>query len=185
MEDHQIIDLYFKRSEDAITQTDAKYGKMCYSIAYNVLACKEDSEESVSDTYMTAWNQIPPTRPMHFPGFLGKIVRCISINRWEAMQAQKRGGGQTMLALEELKECADGKSSVEEVCESKEIVSAYHSFLKTLPEEQRNLFLRRYFFLDSIAAIAADYGFSQSKVNSMLYRLRKKLRVHMQKEGYL
>ena len=185
MEDNQIIDLYFKRSEEAITQTDAKYGRLCYSIAYNVLACREDSEESVSDTYMAAWNQIPPTRPRYFPGFLGKIVRNLSINRWEAMQAQKRGGGQTVLALEELGDCVDGKSSVEDVCQSKELAEAYQRFLSELPQEQKNVFLRRYYFMDPIARIADDFGFTESKVNSMLHRIRGKLRVRLQKEGYL
>lgn len=185
MEDHQILDLYFKRSEDAITQTDAKYGRLCYSIAYNILACREDSEESVSDTYLKAWNEIPPVRPRCFPAFLGKIVRCISINRWEALQAKKRGGGQTILALEELQECVDGRSNVEERCESREMIAVYHQFLESLPQQQKLIFLRRYYFLDPVAAIAADFGFSQSKVSSMLRRLREKLRTEMQKEGYL
>ena len=185
MEDQQIIDLYFKRSEDAIIQTDAKYGGLCYSIAYNILSCREDSEESVSDTYMKAWNQIPPTRPRCFPAFLGKIVRCISINRWEAAQAQKRGGGQIPLALEELRDCVDGRSNVEASCESKEMIGVYRHFLESLPQQQKLIFLRRYYFLDPIAGIAADFGFSQSKVNSMLHRLREKLRMQMQKEGYL
>ena len=185
MEDRDIIDLYFKRSEDAITQTDLKYGKLCYSIAYNVLSSREDSEESVSDTYLAAWNQIPPTRPRYFPGFLGRIVRNLSINRWEAMQAKKRGGGQILLALEELGDCADGNSSVEDVCESRELVAAYQNFLKELPREQKDIFLRRYFFMDPIARIAKDFGFSQSKVNSMLHRIRGKLKLCLQKEGYL
>lgn len=185
MDDNQIIDLYFRRSEEAITQTDAKYGKLCYSIAYNVLSSREDSEESVSDTYMAAWNQIPPTRPRYFPGFLGKIVRNLSINRWESMRAQKRGGGQTVLALEELGECVDGSSSVEDVCQCRELTAAYQKFIRELPEVQRNVFLRRYFFLDPIAVIAADFGFSQSKVNSMLSRTRSRLKQNLQKEGYL
>ena len=185
MEDQQIIDLYFRRSEEAIAQTDAKYGKLCYSIAYTVLSSREDSEESVSDTYMAAWNQIPPTRPRYFPGFLGRIVRNLSLNRWEAMQAQKRGGGQTVLALEELGDCVDGTPSAEDVCQSKELAGAYQKFIRDLPRLQRTVFIRRYFFLDPIAMIARDLDCSQSKVNSMLYRLRGKLRVHLQKEGYL
>lgn len=185
MEDEQIVDLYWHRSETAIAETDTKYGGLCYSIAYHVLSNREDSEESVSDTYLAAWNEIPPKRPLSLPAFLSKIVRYISINRWEAQSAQKRGGGQTILALDELQECVDDRESVEADCESKEMIRSYHQFLGTLSQTERDVFVRRYFFLDPIAEISADFGFSQSKVTSMLHRLRGRLRKHLVKEGYL
>ena len=185
MEDIRIVQLYWDRSERAIEETDAKYGAYCYSIAYNALANAEDAEESVSDTYMAAWNQLPPHRPLVLKTFLGKITRRISINRWNARNARKRGGGEISLALDELTECADGKQDVERICESAEMIGAFNTFLGTLPEMQRNIFLRRYWFFEPIAEIAQTYGFTQSKVTSLLHRIRGKLKDYLLKEGYL
>ena len=185
MEDSEIISLYFHRSEDAIRETDHKYGKLCYSIAYRILSCREDAEESVSDTYMTAWKEIPPTVPKILSGYLSKIVRCISINRWKAAAAEKRGGGQMITALEELGDCVDGKADVEEAALGREVIASYHRFLKGLSDTERTVFLRRYFFLDPIQKIGESCGFSQSKVTSMLYRLRGRLKTHLTEEGYL
>ena len=185
MDDQSIVALYWDRSEQAIAETDRKYGAYCYSIAYHALANSEDAEESVSDTYMAAWNQLPPHRPSILATFLGKITRRISINRWKAKNTAKRGGGQITLTLEELDDCVDGKQNIERAYESHELVWAFNRFLETLPETERDVFLRRYWFFDSIADIAESFGFTQSKVTSMLYRTRGKLRKQLEKEGFL
>lgn len=185
MDDKNIVDLYWQRSEKAILETDEKYGSYCFRIAYNVLANVEDAEESVNDTYLAAWNQLPPHRPSILATFLGKITRNISISRWRSRSASKRGGGQIVLALEELKECVAGQQNLESNYINKEAVSAFNRFLDTLPETERRIFLRRYWCLDSIADIAADFGFSQSKVTSMLHRVRTKLLSQLKKEGFV
>ena len=184
MNDKNIVDLYFNRDEEAITQTDKKYGRYCYSIAYNILMSREDAEESVSDTYMTAWRAIPPRRPSVLSTFLGKITRHISIDRWRERVATKRGGGEVPLALEELNDCVAGMQNVEMEYERKEIVKAYVKFLDTLPITERRVFLCRYWYVDSVEAIAEKFGFSQSKVKTMLYRTRKKLRKTLWEEGF-
>ena len=183
MNDKNIVDLYFNRDEEAITQTDKKYGRYCYSIAYNILTNKEDAEESVSDTYMTAWRAIPPRRPSVLSTFLGKITRHISIDRWRERSAYKRGGGEVTLALEELEDCVAGLQNVEMEYERKELIRAYVKFLDTLPITERRVFLCRYWYVDSVEAIAEKFGFSQSKVKTMLYRTRAKLRKQLAEEG--
>ena len=184
MEDNAIIDLYFKRSEQAIVETDTKYGGYCYSIAYNILSNREDSEESVSDTYMAAWNTIPPRRPNFLNAFLGKLTRHISIDRWRKSSAKKRGGGEIILALEELENCVDVHNT-ENTFERKELTRVLNQFLSSLPETERNVFLCRYWYMDSIQAISEYSGFTQSKVTSMLHRTRGKLRTRLSEEGYL
>ena len=184
MNDKSIIDLYFSRDEEAITQTDKKYGRYCYSIAYNILTNKEDAEESVSDTYMTAWRAIPPRRPSVLSTFLGKITRHISIDRWRKLSAYKRGGGEITLALEELGDCVAGKHNVEMEYERKELIRAYVTFLDALSVTERRVFLRRYWYVDSIETIAKEFGFSQSKVKTMLHRTRAKLRKQLAEEGF-
>lgn len=183
MEDKGIIDLYWSRSENAIAETDKKYGPYCYSIAYNVLSNREDSQECVNDTYMAAWEQIPPQRPGSLSAFLAKITRNLSISRWRKQSAAKRGGGEVVLALEELHDCAAQGQNVESIYLYKETVQVFKEFLKMLSQTERGVFLRRYFFLDPIADIARDFGFSQSKVKSMLMRTRNKLRLCLEKEG--
>ena len=185
MEDHQIIALYFRRSEDAIAETDQKYGRYCYSIAYNILTNREDAEESVSDTYLAAWKAMPPKKPTVLSTFLGRITRNLSIDRWRTRGAQKRGGGELPLALHELEECVAGGRSPEEICEARQLVALYNQFLEALPEIQRQVFLCRYWYLYSTAAIAAATGFSDTKVRTMLMRTRKKLRTFLEKEGIL
>ena len=184
MEDQGIIQLFFDRSEQAIEETDKKYGGLCFSIAYNVLDNREDSEESVSDTYLAAWNTIPPRRPNLLNAFLAKMTRHISIDRWRKRSAKKRGGGEIILALEELEDCVDAQG-VETEFAKKELTRVLNQFLLSLPETERNVFLCRYWYLDSIQVISQVSGFSQSKVTSMLYRLRGRLRKTLTEEGYL
>ena len=185
MDDNGIVELYFARSEQAIQETDTKYGGYCYSIAYNILANQEDSEESVSDTYLSAWNSIPPRKPNPLAPFLGKIVRHVSIDMWRKKGALKRGGGEMPLVLEELQECVASGENLEERYEQKELVHQVRKFVASLSDTERRVFLCRYWYLDSIQTISEVTGFSQSKVTSMLHRLRGKLRKKLSEEGYL
>ena len=182
MEDRQIVELYLQRNEQAIEQTDAKYGKYCFSIAYNILANNEDAEEAVNDTYIGVWNAIPPHRPAILSTFLGKITQRIALKYWRKNQAQKRGGGETALALEELAETIPAAGCVEDEIETAELGEILNRFVLSLPQTERYVFVCRYWYLDSIADIAGRFGFSQSKVKSMLSRTRKKLRTHLRKE---
>lgn len=184
MEDQKIIDLYFQRSEQAILETDRKYGGYCYAIAYNILSNREDSEESVSDTYLAAWRAMPPRKPGILSAFLGKITRHLSIDRWRRKTADKRGGGEVTLALEELEDCVSGDGTPEAAVMRKELTVLINRFLDSLPETERNVFLCRYWYADSVQDVADTFGFSAAKVNSMLYRTRQKLRKVLAKEGY-
>ena len=185
MDDGQILDLYWERSEDAISETDRKYGRYCYSIANNILSCPEDAEECVSDTYVAAWRAIPPKRPSVLATFLGKITRRLSIDRWRAGNRLKRGGGEVNLALDELSDFVAGHETVDSAMERKQIVVILNRFLESLPEIDRNIFLCRYWYFDPISKIGGYYGFSDSKVTSILFRLRKKLRAMLEKEELL
>ena len=183
MEDQKIIDLYWQRSEQAIQETDSKYGGYCYSIAYNILTNREDSEESVSDTYLAAWRAMPPKRPGILSAFLGKITRHLSIDRWRRRTAEKRGG-EIVLALEELEDCISDGLSAEDAVQKKELTVFINRFLDALPETERNVFLCHYWYVDGVQDIADTLGFSVSKVNSMLHRTRQKLRRALEREGY-
>ena len=183
MDDPSILGLYFSRNEQAITETDKKYGGYCYSIAYNILANQQDSEESVSDTYLSAWNSIPPRKPNPLAPFLGKIVRHISIDRWRKNGALKRGGGQMKLALEELSECTPSGENLEERYVQKELVLEIRKFVEGLSEAERRVFICRYWYLDSTAEIAQRFGFSEKKVGSILHHTRMKLEKHLAKEA--
>lgn len=184
MEDYKIVDLYWSRSEQAIEETARKYNNYCYSIAYNILENHEDAEECVNDTYVDAWNQIPPHSPTILSTFLGKITRRISIDKWRWKHAQKRGNGEVVLVLEELGECITDDNTIEREMEQKELAKVINAFVKQLPDIEQRVFLCRYWYMDSIATICKQFGFSESKVKSMLYRIRKKLRKELIKEGF-
>lgn len=185
MDDSQILDLYFARNEQAIQESDSKYGGYCYSIAYNVLTNQQDAEESVSDTYMAAWNSIPPNRPSLLGAFLGKITRHISIDRWRTNNAYKRTGGEIQIALEELDEVASQSDTPEAAASLAEVTESINTFLDKLPEIERRVFLCRYWYLDSINDIADKTGFTANKVASMLHRIRSKLKKQLAKEELL
>lgn len=184
MEDTGIIKLFFDRDEQAIRETDRKYGGFCYSIAYQILANREDSEESVSDTWFSAWNSIPPKSPNPLAPFLGRLVRNISIDRWRKNGALKRGGGEMPLALEELQECMAGEESAESRLEQKELICSVREFVSGLSDTERRVFVCRYWYLDPTPDIAARFGFTENKVGMMLHRIRGKLRKHLMKEGF-
>lgn len=184
MEDNKIIDLYWARQEDAITQTQIKYGTYCLSIAHNILPRREDAQECVNDTYFAAWNAMPPHRPAILQAFLGKLTRRISIDRWRSLTSWKRGGGNMDLAYEELSDCIPARSDPAARLEAKELAVAINRFLETLPEVQRQVFLMRYFRMEPIGRIAQATGHSEANVKTMLHRVRNRLREFLQKEGY-
>lgn len=184
MEDSQIVALYWARQEQAIQETAEQYGRYCYAIAYGILSNREDAEESVNDTYMGAWNSMPPHRPAVLATFLGKLTRRISLNRWRYRNAQKRGGGEPALALEELLECIPAGERLDETLEAEALAALLNKFLDGLPETERHVFVRRYWHLAPVAEICQQFGFSKSKVETMLYRTRGKLRLRLEKEGF-
>ena len=184
MEDARIIDLYWQRDESAISETAAKYGKYLHSISYGILRNEEDAEECVSDTYAGAWQAMPPHRPSVLSAFLGKITRRISISLWRKRSAEKRGGGETALALDELEECVSGEGDAESEAERRELREKLNAFLRALPPTERQVFMRRYWYMDPVADIAARFACSESRIKSMLYRTRKKLRAMLEEEGY-
>lgn len=185
MEDNSIVDLYWARSEDAITETSEKYGKYCYAIAYNILSNAEDADESVNDTYLDAWHNMPPHRPAILSTFLGKITRRISIDKWRGRAANKRGGGEIVLALDELAECVPSGHRVEHEIESAALEKIIDDFVMSLPLMERRVFICRYWYLDPISAIAEQFGFSQSKVKMILHRQRQKLLSILEREAFL
>ncbi|MDE7244399.1 MAG: sigma-70 family RNA polymerase sigma factor [Oscillospiraceae bacterium] len=185
MEDHQIIELYWQKNENAISETAGKYGAYCFTIAQNILHSTEDAEECVNDTWLHAWNAMPPQRPNILRIFLAKITRNLSINRFHAESAEKRGGGEIVLVLDELAECIAGGVDAEAAYESKELEQCIRRFVRALPKRERNMFVRRYFFTEPVAAVAARYGLTENNVQVILSRTRKKLRLVLKKEGYL
>ncbi len=185
MDDNQIIELYWQRNESAIAETDAKYGKYCYKIANDILKNDRDAEECVNDTYYQVWHTVPPQRPNVFKLFLAKITRNLSFNRYNAKNAEKRGGTEITLVLDELSECIKSTSNVEAEVEAKELGRIISGFARSLPEKECNVFVRRYFFSESIGDIADYYGITENNVSVILLRTRKKLRKILIREGYL
>lgn len=181
MDDLQIIELYFARNEQAIRETDVKYGKLCFGLANNILNNNEDSEECVNDTYLSVWNKIPPTRPNCFVAFICKIVRNLSMKKLDFRLAQKRNSN-AVISFSELEEILPDNRINPNVSDE-EIGHLISDFLEEEKEDARNAFIRRYWFFDSISDIAARYSFSESKVKSMLYHTRNKLREHLKEEG--
>lgn len=182
MEDSQIIDLYWQRSEAAITETSKKYGKLCRHIALNIVGNYSDAEECENDTYVATWNAIPPTRPNIFSAFLSKIARNIALNRYEYNKAQKRNN-EFDLILSELEECIAGKSTVEEAYEEGVIASMLDDFLESLSQEKRVIFVRRYWYSDAVKDIAKRLQISESKVKTVLFRTRKELQDYLAERG--
>lgn len=185
MNDQDIIDLYFARSESAIHATNEKYGHYCHHIAMNILYNREDSEECVNDTWLRAWGAMPPKRPSMLRTFLGKITRNLALNRWEQAHAEKRGGGETAAVLDELVECvADPKAGQpENLPDELTLAACINHFLEAQKPENRKLFVRRYWYLSDIKEIAEDYGYTESKVKMSLSRMRAQLMAALEKEG--
>lgn len=184
MEDREIVNLYWERNANAIKETASKYGNYCKAIAQNILGSNEDTEECVNDTYLNAWNSIPPHRPNILSAYLGKITRNLSFDRFRHRHADKRGSGEIELVLEELSECISGVDSVEQEVERKELVQAINNFLDTLSQEKRNIFLCRYWYALSVSEIAKQFGRSVGNVSVTLNRIRGKLKTYLKERGY-
>lgn len=183
MEDLQIIQLFFDRSEEAITALSDKFGRYCSSIARNILGNAADTEECVNDTLLHVWNSIPPKRPDSLKAFVGRITRNLALDAYGRRTTQKRGGGQVVLVLDELTEVVGGDADPAQHMEAEELTELINNFLTTLPEEKRVLFMKRYWYLDSIRDIAIDQGMSESNVKTTLFRIREQLREALKEEG--
>ena len=183
MDDSRIINLFWERSESAIAETEKKYGRYCGTIAINILGNREDTEECVSDTWMRAWNAIPPARPVVLKAFLGKITRNLALNILEKNRAGKRGGGEGTAVLDELEECVADAGAASLSAEGYVLKDTLEAFLKGLPEEKRVIFVRRYWYMDPVKKIAEDLSVTESKVKMTLLRTRKELAEVLKKEG--
>lgn len=183
MEDNRIIDLYWTRSQQAITESETKYGAYCRAVARNILPRAEDVEECINDTWLRAWNAMPPQRPAVLQAFFGALTRNLSLDRWRRDRAEKRGGGTVELALEELEDCLAAREQVEQVVEVGETARLVSDFLRRQSKQDRQLFVRRYWYLDDIRALCRRFGMGESQVKSRLHRMRKKLKLELEQEG--
>ncbi len=184
MEDSEIVALYWARDQRAITESADKYGAYCASVARNILESPEDAEECVSDTWFRAWNAMPPQRPSLLSAFFGRITRNLAFDRYRSRSAAKRGGVGAALMLEELGDCVSGKDDVQQRLDMQELTDDLNAFLRSLPPEKRRLFLRRYFYADSLAEIAKRFGRKENQVAVSLHRLRKELRAYLEERGH-
>ncbi len=178
MDDHEIIELYWQRDEEAIVQTGQKYGSFCQSIAMNILSVREDAEECVNDTYQKAWTTIPPERPIAFCTWLGRIVRNLSINRYHFNRAKKRCWGADQL-LSELEECIPDKQTTEGTIETQELSRVISDWLDSIPRQDRTLFIRRYWNGEGLQKLAEESGISPDKIAGRMFRLRKRLKTYL------
>ena len=185
MDDRLIIDLFWQRTENAIAEVSKKYAGYCHSIAYRILCSSEDADECVNDTWLRAWSAMPPARPDRLSTFLGRITRNLSLNRYEKMNAEKRGGGAAGIAVSELEECIPSGMSVEDEVEGIYMTELLNRFLDTIPVRSRDVFVQRYWYLCSVAEISADLGIGESAVKSILFRTRKRFKQLLKKEGIL
>jgi len=183
MKDHEIVNLFWERSEDALTETQRVYQKYCSYIAFHILGNQEDADECVNDALHAAWNSIPPKKPENLKTYLGKLVREISVSRWRETHAAKRTPSEYLLSLEEIEEVGRDEDFTDTI--NAEILSqAISDFLRTLPEDKRNLFIRRYWYNDSIRELCERFGYQESKVKVSLKRVRDKLSIYLKKRGY-
>lgn len=183
--DKEIISLLQKRDETAITKLRDTYGALCQTIAYDILGNREDAEECVSDTMMKLWTTIPPMQPDTLRAYLVTVVRSISISRYRAEHADRRGGGQTSAAIDELAETLSDEDAVERAVDQRALRAAIERFLDTLPPDARTVFMQRYYLMAPVKTIAREQGMSLGKVKMLLMRTRKKLQIFLSKEGYL
>lgn len=184
MEDSRIVQLYLNRDEEALRQTDLKYRGYCMSLAKRFLASQADAEEVVNDTWLRAWNSIPPQKPEVLRMFLAKITRNLAMNRYRDQRALKRGNGEIDLALEELNDCIPAYGNVQDALDGKELARVIQEFLLTQSGRDRSIFVRRYFLLESMAEIAERHHLTEVNTRKILSRTRSKLKDYLTKEGY-
>ena len=185
MDDEKIVQLYWNRDEQAIPATSEKYGAYCASIARNILGNPGDAEECVNDTYMSAWNAMPPHRPGVLSAFLGNLTRNLSLNRYKYNSADRRGGGEIPAVLDEMAELVSDPGGVEQEMDRRELVEEINAFLGKLSKDQRGIFVCRYWYFDPVYQIAARYGMTENRVSVTLNRLRGKLRSHLLERGFM
>ena len=183
MEDDKILELFWSRCEQAVSEVSRKYGTYCRGISMQIVGSAEDAEECVNDTWLHAWNSIPPARPVVLKSYLGRITRNLSINRWRKDTAEKRGGGETEVLLGELEDCLQSRGTVEGEIEMQELSRHISEFLRTLPADKRYLFVRRYWYGDSVSQLAEKTHSGESCVKTTLFRLRRQLKKYLEKEG--
>ena len=183
LKDTEILDLYWDRKEEAIVETQKAYGGYCYSIAWHILYDKEDSDECVNDTWLRAWNAIPPNRPTRLGLFLGAITRNLSLDRWKGKHTMKRGNGEMILALDELAECLPDVRNTEDIVEAAELERLINHFLRGLPEKECSVFLHRYWYMEEYNTIAGRFGLKLNTVKTSLFRTRAKLRKFLEEQG--
>lgn len=184
MTETEIVNLYWQRSPQAIQQSQLQFGRYCFAIACGILSDSGEAEESVNDTWLDAWNSMPPKRPQSLKAYLGKLCRHISLSRLRRRMAQKRGGGEAMLAMEELGDCVPDRCDVQGLLEAGELEGLLNRFLGTLRERERSLFVGRYWYALSVKDLALKWGMKEGTVKSSLHRSREQLRVFLEKEGY-
>lgn len=185
MEDSAIVELYWARDEQALAETARKFGAYCRRIAMNILADRGDAEECENDTWLAAWNSMPQNRPARLAPYLGRIIRNLALDRYSAATAQKRGGGQAPLVLEELAECLPGAANVEHAFDARETARYINDFLRAQPQQARQIFLRRYWYCEGMAEIAGRFGMREAAVRVSLHRTRQKLAAYLRGQGIL
>lgn len=183
MDDKMILNLYRMRQTAALSETEAKYGRLCFAVANNILSSREDSEECVNDTWLHAWNAIPPEWPSKLSAWLCRVTRNLAISRRREALAEKRGGGEVPLVLDELTECLPGGRDPQDVLETKELSEAVSRFLVTLKPLDRDVFVARYFFAASHAELSVRTGWTVGKIKTVLRRTRQKLKNYLKEEG--
>ncbi len=184
MDDQKIIALFWERDEQALSESEKKYGKYCHYIARRILGNDEDAAEIVNDTRLKLWDTIPPQRPASLKAYAGKLCRHLSLDRCDRMTAQRRGGGEVLLLLDELAECIPDGDDGRDLGESLALRDAINAFLGTLPDKNRRMFVRRYWYAAPLEEIAHEYGMKKSAVAMLMLRTRKKLKEFLQKEGF-
>ena len=184
MEDKTIIQLFWDRKENAIEALALKYGEYLKKIATNILEVEADADECVNDTYLKIWNLIPPNRPENLAAYSGKIVRNLSFDKYKYLKAEKRGGGEMVLVLDELSECVSGKNNVEQEINKTEIARAINEYLNALPKEKCNVFVLRYWYAESVSDIAKKIGKTSGSISVILNRLRKGLKEYLTERGF-
>jgi RNA polymerase sigma-70 factor (ECF subfamily) len=184
MEDEKIVQMYWDRDQRAITTTADKYGNYCTVIARNILGNEQDAEECVNDTYLNAWDSIPPHRPSVLATFLGKITRNLSLNRYKYLNADKRGGGSVPMVLDELSEIVAGADTPEHEMNKKELLQTINQFLADLSEEKRKMFVSRYWYFEDVKSIAKRLKMTENNVSVTLNRLRKQLHTFLSERGF-
>lgn len=182
MRDEEIVALYWERKQAAIPATDEKYGKRLQYIAGQIVKDELDAEECVNDTYLRTWNSIPPQRPNYLFAFLGAIVRNLALDKYKELHAKKRVPAEAVTVLSELENALPAKGDVWQELEEKELASHISNFLRSLPTEKRNIFIRRYWYCDDIKTLAKYFGCSESKIKASLFRSRQQLRLYLEKE---